>query len=240
MTDKRCAYPMRMQQARLEWKQTQHMIDTLMNFVDSLGSPSPDGRTDKLHRRNTPRLECGRQVQIEVGRIHTDEHRRGILDQAVSQLPSDTHNFTVMPQHLCIATYRQLMVRPPGLKALLGTITLARAMKPHWKGQRYVGLLLPPSVPGALLNVAAALTGKTSVNLNYTVGRVGLESAVTQAGLKTVLTSRLFIEKAKLEIPGGVTVLYLEDIAKTISGGARRSISVSNSTMRFAAPRPVK
>ncbi|MCS6292459.1 MAG: MFS transporter [Nitrospira sp.] len=111
--------------------------------------------------------------------------------------------------------------RITGLKALIGTVTLARAMKPHWEGQRYVGLLLPPSVPGALLNVAAALAGKTSVNLNYTVGRVGLESAVTQASLRTVLTSRLFIDKAKLEIPGGVTVLYLEDIAKTISGGAK-------------------
>ena len=115
-----------------------------------------------------------------------------------------------------------------GLKALLGTITLARAMKPHWDGQRYVGLLLPPSVPGALLNVAAALAGKTSVNLNYTVGRVGLESAVTQAGLKTVLTSRLFIEKAKLDIPGGVTILYLEDIAKTID---RKSTRLNSSHM---------
>ena len=67
-----------------------------------------------------------------------------------------------------------------GLKALLGTITLARAMKPHWVGQRYVGLLLPPSIPGALLNVAAALAGKTSVNLNYTVGRTGLEAAVAR------------------------------------------------------------
>ncbi|KAF4515793.1 hypothetical protein B566_EDAN000028 [Ephemera danica] len=108
-----------------------------------------------------------------------------------------------------------------GLNALLGTITLARAMKPHWEGQRYAGLLLPPSVPGALLNIGAALAGKTSVNLNYTVGRVGLESAIAQAGLKTVLTSRLFVEKAKLEIPGGVTVLYLEDITQAISGGAK-------------------
>lgn len=108
-----------------------------------------------------------------------------------------------------------------GLKALIGTISLARAMTPHWQGQRHVGLLLPPSVPGALLNVAAALAGKTSVNLNYTVGRVGLESAVVQAGLKTVVTSRQFVEKAKLDIPGGVTMLYLEDIAKTIGSGAK-------------------
>lgn len=111
--------------------------------------------------------------------------------------------------------------RVTGFKALVGTITLARTMRSYWKGQQHVGLLLPPSVPGALLNVAAALTGRTSVNLNYTVGRAGLESAIMQAGLKTLVTSRLFIDKAKLDVPGGVTLLYLEDIAKQISGGTK-------------------
>lgn len=108
-----------------------------------------------------------------------------------------------------------------GLQALVGTIALARALKPHWEGQQLVGLLLPPSVAGALVNIAASLSGKTSVNLNYTVGRTGLESAITQASLKTVLTSRQFIEKAKLDVPGGATVLWLEDIAKTITGGKK-------------------
>jgi acyl-[acyl-carrier-protein]-phospholipid O-acyltransferase / long-chain-fatty-acid--[acyl-carrier-protein] ligase len=106
-----------------------------------------------------------------------------------------------------------------GLQALIGTIALARVLKPLWEGQQYVGLLLPPSVAGALVNIAASLSGKTSVNLNYTVGRAGLESAITQASIKTVLTSRKFIEKAKLDIPQGTTILWLEDIAKTITGG---------------------
>lgn len=103
-----------------------------------------------------------------------------------------------------------------GLKALIGTISLARALKRHWKEQAHVGLLLPPSAPGALVNVAASVMGKTSVNLNYTAGRAALESAVKQASLKTVLTSRQFVEKAKLEMPTGVTILWLEDLAKEI------------------------
>jgi acyl-[acyl-carrier-protein]-phospholipid O-acyltransferase/long-chain-fatty-acid--[acyl-carrier-protein] ligase len=102
-------------------------------------------------------------------------------------------------------------------QALTGAIALARALRPHWEGQPYVGLLLPPSVPGALVNIAASLSGKTSVNLNYTVGRAGLESAVAQASIKTVLTSRRFIEKAKLDIPQGTTILWLEDIGTAIS-----------------------
>ena len=36
--------------------------------------------------------------------------------------------------------------------------------------QYTVGILLPPSVGGALVNLAATLSGRTVVNLNYTVG----------------------------------------------------------------------
>src|SRR5262245_17317279 len=53
-------------------------------------------------------------------------------------------------------------------QALIGSIALARALRPLWQGQRHVGILLPPSVAAALANVAAPLCGKTSVNLNYT------------------------------------------------------------------------
>ncbi len=109
--------------------------------------------------------------------------------------------------------------RVTGFQALVGTIVLGRALKSHWQGQQHVGMLLPPSVAGALLNIGASLAGKTSVNLNYTVGRSGLESAIAQASLKTVVTSRRFVEKAKLELPAGVTWLWLEDIAAAIGTG---------------------
>ncbi len=72
-----------------------------------------------------------------------------------------------------------------------------------WEGQDNVGVLLPASVGGALVNLAAALAGKAVVNLNFTTGRAGMESAAAQAGLKTVVTSRAFLEKAKLEPPCG-------------------------------------
>jgi len=105
------------------------------------------------------------------------------------------------------------------MQALIGSIVLARAVRPHWEGQRHVGLLLPPTVAGALMNVAALLGGKTSVNLNYTVGKSGLEAAVRIAGLRTIVTSRVFVEKAKLELPDGPSILWLEDLARGIGTG---------------------
>ena len=70
------------------------------------------------------------------------------------------------------------------IKSLAGAIAIARALRPRWQGQTNVGILLPASVGGALANLAASLAGKTVVNLNFTTGRAGMESAAAQAGLE--------------------------------------------------------
>jgi len=106
-------------------------------------------------------------------------------------------------------------------QALIGAIALARALRSHWDGQHTVGLLLPPSVGGALANIAATLSGRTTVNLNYTAGMTGLESASKQAGLMTVLTSRVFLEKAKVELPSNLTPIWIEEVRKTIDARAK-------------------
>ena len=118
------------------------------------------------------------------------------------------------------------------LKALIGSIVLARALRPYWKDQRLVGILIPPTVAGALVNVAAPLCGKTSVNLNYTVGKPGLEAAVRLAGLRTIVTSRAFVDKAKLDLPDGPSIVWLEDVARTIGTGQKLVASL----LAFCAP----
>ncbi|HEX2055350.1 MAG TPA: AMP-binding protein, partial [Nitrospiraceae bacterium] len=112
-----------------------------------------------------------------------------------------------------------------GLQALVGAIALTQALRVEWQGQSAVGLFLPPSVAGALANVAAAMMGRVSVNLNYTVGKAGLESAVRQAGLQTIVTSRLFVEKAKLDLPAGPRIIWLEDIRRKI-GGPQKALAL--------------
>lgn len=99
-------------------------------------------------------------------------------------------------------------------QALVGAILLARVLRPLWGGQTFAGILLPPSVGGALVNLAATLSGRVSVNLNYTVGLAGLESAAAQAGLRSVVSSRAFVSSAKVELPSGVETIWLEDLIK--------------------------
>jgi len=96
-------------------------------------------------------------------------------------------------------------------QALAKTVFLARRLKTIWAGQQTVGIFLPPSVPGALVNYAATLMGKVPVNLNYTISEAALASCVRQCGIETVMTSRTFLEKVKLSPPG--KIIFLEDIA---------------------------
>ncbi len=95
--------------------------------------------------------------------------------------------------------------------ALTRTVFLARRLRSHWRDQEMVGILLPPSVPGALVNLAAMLSGKVPVNLNYTANAEVLASCAAQCNLKTVVTSREFLEKVKLTVPA--KAVYLEDLA---------------------------
>src|SRR5580692_1002880 len=75
--------------------------------------------------------------------------------------------------------------------ALLSSIFLARRLRGTWAGQEMVGILLPPSVPGALVNFAASLSGKIPVNLNYTASNETLASCAAQCKLETIITTRL-------------------------------------------------
>ena len=77
--------------------------------------------------------------------------------------------------------------------------------------RKMVGLLLPPSVPGALVNFAVLLAGKVPVNLNYTVSEETLASCIRQCDIKTVITSKTFLEKVKLKVP--CQTVFLEELA---------------------------
>src|SRR5262249_20673479 len=84
-------------------------------------------------------------------------------------------------------------------------------MKPLWKDQEMVGILLPPSVGGALVNYAAMLLGHVPVNLNYTASNEVIASCGRQCNLQTTVTSKAFLERfPKIEIPG--RTLLLEEV----------------------------
>jgi acyl-[acyl-carrier-protein]-phospholipid O-acyltransferase / long-chain-fatty-acid--[acyl-carrier-protein] ligase len=80
-------------------------------------------------------------------------------------------------------------------------------------------------VPGALVNLAAVLMGKVPVNLNYTVSDQTLASCIRQCGIKTVLTSRVFLDKVKLKV--SCETLFLEEVAAKPGAGEKLSALLS-------------
>ncbi len=114
-------------------------------------------------------------------------------------------------------------------QALAGALVLARRLRKLWQGHEMVGVLLPPSVPGALVNFAAMLMGKVPVNLNYTVSNETLASCAQQCNLKTIVTARVFLEKVKIQPPG--EIIFIEDVAKDAGFGERVSAALAASLL---------
>jgi acyl-[acyl-carrier-protein]-phospholipid O-acyltransferase / long-chain-fatty-acid--[acyl-carrier-protein] ligase len=83
--------------------------------------------------------------------------------------------------------------------------------------EKYVGVLLPPTVPGAVANTALALGKRIAVNLNYTVSESIINNCIEQAGIKTVLTSSKIMDR--LGIKPNAKLVYLEDFKEKATVG---------------------
>lgn len=98
-------------------------------------------------------------------------------------------------------------------EALAKTVFLTGRLAPVWRDQENVGIMVPPSVGGALVNWAAFLMGKVPVNLNYTLSQEGIASCIEQCGLTDVVVSGKLMERLKLEMP--VRVHELEKLVES-------------------------
>jgi len=104
-------------------------------------------------------------------------------------------------------------------RALAGSLIIADWLRRHRAADDMVGVLLPPSVAGALANAGLMLAAKKPVNLNFTAGKEGMAVVAEQCRISTTITSRTFLVKAKLEAPVGA--VYIEDILAASTAPAR-------------------
>jgi acyl-[acyl-carrier-protein]-phospholipid O-acyltransferase/long-chain-fatty-acid--[acyl-carrier-protein] ligase len=95
-------------------------------------------------------------------------------------------------------------------EALIAGVLVSDWLTKNRPGEMMIGLMLPSSVAGALANTGVTLAGCVPVNLNFTAGRESMAAAIAQCAIKTVITSKAFLAKAKLETPDGAC--YIEDI----------------------------
>ncbi|MDR2033565.1 MAG: acyl-[ACP]--phospholipid O-acyltransferase [Helicobacteraceae bacterium] len=106
-------------------------------------------------------------------------------------------------------------------KLLASVILFVKKLKTRLKDQQNVGVLLPSSSAGAIVNLALFALGKKPINLNYTVNKENLISAVEQGEIKSVIASKTF--GAKLAARGfdlsdilQDRAIYAEEIKESI------------------------
>ena len=105
-----------------------------------------------------------------------------------------------------------------GGKLLTRALVLQRLLRREVLGadEEYVGVLIPPTVGGAIVNLGLALDKRVAINLNYSLSNDLINHCVKDAGIKTVLTTRKVAEKFNFEFD--CKVFYLDDLKEKVTG----------------------
>ena len=109
-----------------------------------------------------------------------------------------------------------------GNKFLTASILFKNLLIKDLKGEN-IGILMPCVSAGAFINYSVLMMGKRVVNLNYTSEINSLKSSINLAEIKSIITSKKFIEKLEtkgINIKGifeNLDVIYIEDLKEKIT-----------------------
>lgn len=96
-------------------------------------------------------------------------------------------------------------------EALIGAFLFRHQVLRQCPDEKMIGVLLPPSVPSALLNFGISMAGRVPVNLNYTASKQAMAVAVERAALKTIFTTEKLLTRLGIEKTAGMVMV--EDVA---------------------------
>ena len=102
------------------------------------------------------------------------------------------------------------------------SLIIGNALKNMTEADENIGLLLPNSSKTLCVLLGLSIHQRVPAMLNYSTGSAGMIAACQIAKVKTVLSSRRFIELAHLEneatlLKEHVNILYLEELAQQIT-----------------------
>ena len=81
-------------------------------------------------------------------------------------------------------------------KTLIGSLVMARLVRRMIPDdEKTVGVVLPPSVGAAIVNLGLVMAGKIPVNLNFTTAATTFDQSIRQAGIRHIITARKVMDK---------------------------------------------
>ena len=170
--------------------------------------PMPDLPSAKQRRRRSGELL--REILLDM--LVATRPQRTLFDAFLDGKATFGANYKLVEDvRLQEESYGSLLRMALGLMRIMARLTAPGEV---------VGVLTPNAAPTLGLVLALSAGKRVPALLNYTAGAEGLRAACTAANIKTIIASRVFLEKARLtpvvEQLDGIHIHYLEDLRSTI------------------------
>src|SRR4051812_46021886 len=195
----------------------------------------------QVHRRWFPKVMITvlPPVRLAVAENLKGRHRRQAAGAALYEImsdlvfrttPTDRTVFDAVVEAADVHGLKRIAVEDPLTgslsykKMLIGASVLGRKLMPLAAEGKALGVMLP-NANGAVVTILGIMSGgRVPAMINFTAGASNILAACKAAEVTTIVTSRAFIEKGRLDavvaqLAQSVTIVYLEDVRTTVSTG---------------------
>ena len=170
----------------------------------------------------------GHPVRVTLGAPLPPDTDRETVRQAIVNLEADAYDNRKRTQRPLHASFMRNAMRAwwwpclsdsTGIRltwggALTRALVYARWIREHCSEEKMVGIMMPPSVATALVNVAVLMAGKTLVNLNYHTTIRMNDQIIKRCCLRTIITTRRLI--THVGFPDRKQFVYYDDLVRAI------------------------
>ncbi len=169
------------------------------------------------------RLEIGSELRGRTRRQHAGAALYDIMSEMMARRPDPASLFAALLDARTAHGGSRRMLEDPMTapltydRAVAASLVLGRRLARGTRPGETMGLMLPNSVGAALAFLGMQAAGRVPAMLNHTSGVDNVLSACRTAGLRRVVTSRRFVELAKLtalteRLAAEVQLVWLEDV----------------------------
>ncbi len=157
-------------------------------------------------------------------RLRSDALSNSLFTAVLSAADRYGHNRVILEDAITGSmSYKRLFIGARVLAKRFGSIS---------REGEAMGLLLPNSNGVVVAFLALQSAGRVAAMINYSAGPSNVVSALRTAQVRTVISSRAFVEKAQIDDviaaieKAGASILWLEDLRETVSTGEKLSAAV--------------